>query len=196
MRSVAKLRLTPYLTSAQLTNRPSCHGASLTIEKIHVRPPSWATPVVVDRSPTRPGRKPVPDGAWLVRVRTNVRTANADSVCVPIRCGSQAWTRVSRSTWRVPPRWVGMLVTSACLVVQALRIDPMRTQTTARGAASTRRDAGVVTLLSSLRGRLGLGGRAGPGRRARPVGLVQHDLAQPHRVRCDLDALVLAAELQ
>src|SRR5215203_1268501 len=82
-RSVAKLRDTPYLTSAQLTNRPSCQGASLTIEKIQVRPPSWATPVVVDRSPTSPGRNPVPAGAWAVRVRRNVRTANADSVWVP-----------------------------------------------------------------------------------------------------------------
>src|SRR6476620_12804452 len=191
IRSVAKVRDTPYFTSAQLTNRPSCQGASLTRAKIHILPPSCATPVVVERSPTSPGRKPVPDGAWAVRVRTKVRTANADSVSVPIRWGSQASTRESKRTWRVPPRSVGMPVASACLVVQA----PSSAQPTARVAASPRRAARAVTG-SCSRGGLGLQRRPRPGGGSRPFRLVEDNLAYPDGLGAPVHALALPAALQ
>src|SRR6476469_746149 len=190
IRSVAKVRDTPYFTSAQLTNRPSWQGASLTREKTHILPPSCATPVVVERSPTSPGRKPLPDGAWAVSVRTKVRTEKADSMSVPIRWGSQASTRESKRTWRVPPRSVGIPVASACLVVQA----PSSAQPTTRVAASPRRAARAVTG-SCSRGGLGLQRGSRPGGGSRPFRLVENHLADPDRLGGDLDALVLPAEL-
>src|SRR6478735_8028093 len=202
----SKVRATPWRTSPHVIGEPSCHVRPGRRVNAHVRAPSLGVPASVARSPWMSRWwAPVP---YAVRPRAKVRWAKNASGPTYISCGSHVATVPATSTCREPPRWASPFDTDGAPPSVACVL-PDSAEPVHAAAAAARRAAlhpATTDLVSprttprpppgTARSALGLRRRTRTGRGAGALAGVEDDLADADRLGRDLDALVLAAELE